>query len=56
MNIHVARVALIRLRHLLPRRRAREKAIDILAFSRLLLQMGEGARRADEGSLQRVPS
>jgi hypothetical protein len=54
MNNHNARVALIRLRHLLPRRRARAKALNILAFPRLLLQMGEGARRADEGSLQRV--
>jgi hypothetical protein len=35
--------------HLLPREGAREKATKLIAFSRLSLQMGEGAQRADEG-------
>jgi FdhD protein len=35
--------------HLLPSQEGRAKA-DVFAFSRLSLQMGEGARRADEGS------
>ena len=45
-----AEEALIRpVGHLLSREGAREKAMKLMGFSRLSLQMGEGAQRADEG-------